>query len=445
MEKKKAPMSLTGLIVLIIFLAAVVGGLVYFFTNYDLQIMSKKESQEIVEMEKEEVEVSKIEELDKDSKLAKELYSTVLKYNNYDICNIDEESLENIKFSFYRDDKITYKDLSDVEKILSVLNSTKDEDYIEKVNIENLNLNLYQTEYKKYDIIRQETRIGDKYSNISNTLKRIFGNNAKVENKNYGLLAGIVEYYDDSYYLYSIDGGGLGETVFAYSEIERVEKFEDYIYIYDKYICEDTLEAAMDMNGKNKFYTTADKTKQIEVDETLFKRGEYDYSETRIGYMGIDKSLEKIFKYYEDELNTYKHTFKKAEDGSYYWVSSEIYEVAEDKEEINLKLGKFSPKVAQNFDPSEGEGIASIELKESKEFQINGSYGGVTYTGTFELVDNKLICSATQKTIEEGGYNEKNVNDVFEFVIISETEVIFEKCKNDSKIFELSKNVGYIN
>ena len=325
MEKKKAPMSLTGLIVLIIFLAAVVGGLVYFFINYDLQIMSKKEPQEIVEMEKEEVEVSKIEELDKDSKLVKELYDIILKYNNLDLTGGLNYDL-NSKFSFYRDNKIVYSDLRDAEKVVCILNAIKDEDYTKNVNIENLDLEQYQDIYKDYNVNMPKTTTADKYSNITSTVKRIFGENAKIENESYGLLSGIAEYYDDSYYLYMIEGGGLGETVFAYSEIERVEKFEDYIYIYDKYICEDTLEAAMDMNGKNKFYTTADKTKQIEVDETLFKRGEYDYSETRIGYMGIDKSLEKFFKYYEDELNTYKHTFKKVEDGTYYWVSSEIYE-----------------------------------------------------------------------------------------------------------------------
>ena len=163
MEEKKVKISLTGLIFLILLIAVIVGGFIFFFKNYDLDIKSKKELEQVIQTDnKEEKEEAKIEELDKNSELVKELYSIVLKYNNYDICNIDEESLENIKFSFYRDGKITYKDLSDVEKVLSVLNSTKDEDYIEKVNIENLNLNLYQTEYKKYDVNSEETKTGDK-------------------------------------------------------------------------------------------------------------------------------------------------------------------------------------------------------------------------------------------------------------------------------------------
>lgn len=263
---------------------------------------------------------SKETELDKDSELVKELYSIVLKYNNYDISEVES-------FSFYKDEKVTYDDLKDVEKLICVLNATNEEDYSKDVNIEDLELKQYQSIYKDYNVNFSKTKTADKYSNITDTLKRIFGGNAKIKKENYGLLSGVAEYYDDSYYLYMIEGGGLGETVYAYSEIKKAEKNGDYIYIYDKYICEDTTEAAMDMNGKNKFYTTSDKTKQIDVDESLFKRGEYDYnSETKLGYIGIDKSLEKILKHYEEKLNTYKHTFQKAEDGTYYWVSSEIYE-----------------------------------------------------------------------------------------------------------------------
>lgn len=108
---------------------------------------------------------------------------------------------------------------------------------------------------------------------------------------------------------------------------------------------------------------------------------------------------------------------------------------------INLKLGKFYTN--KTFDPSEGEGIVNINLKENKQFEIKGSYGGIVYIGIYEVVDSKLICSAQKKIIEEGGTSEKNVNDVFEFAIINENEINFEKCKNDSKIFELSKDISY--
>ena len=35
-------------------------------------------------------------------------------------------------------------------------------------------------------------------------------------------------------------------------------------------------------------------------------------------------NFDLIYKDFDSELNTYKHTFKKADNGNYYWYSSEI-------------------------------------------------------------------------------------------------------------------------
>ena len=35
-------------------------------------------------------------------------------------------------------------------------------------------------------------------------------------------------------------------------------------------------------------------------------------------------NFEAIFEDFNNEINTFKHTFKKAENGNYYWYSSEV-------------------------------------------------------------------------------------------------------------------------
>lgn len=123
-------------------------------------------------------------------------------------------------------------------------------------------------------------------------------------------------------------------------------------------------------------------------------------------------------------------------------MSDDVKSKKENKnEQIELKLGSFSTN--RIFDPSIGEGIVSIDLKENKEFEIKGSYGAKTYIGKYEIDNNKLICTASKKTLSEGGYSEKKVNDIFEFKIINEAEIKFEKCRDNPKEFELSKNIKY--
>ena len=316
-KKVKAGSVAVGICLFVIAILLVV----IVFVFYNSTIIKNNLQSEVNELKTSlEEKDKKVEELDKDSELVKELYNIILKYDNYNMGVLEGtslESLENIKFSFYRNGKIKYNDLTDIEKVICFLNSIKDEDYIEKVDIENINLNLYQNEYKVYNVNYEQTKTADKYSNVNENIKRIFGRNAKIQKENYGLLSGIVEYYDDSYYIYMIEGGGLGNTKYAYSEIQKVEQNEEEIYIYDKYIYLDFTNALVAYDDELvHVYTSADKTKEIGKEKDNFKFNQ----ETR------EYDLKDVFEKYEDKLNTYKHTFKKAEDGTYYWVSSEIYE-----------------------------------------------------------------------------------------------------------------------
>ena len=50
-----------------------------------------------------------------------------------------------------------------------------------------------------------------------------------------------------------------------------------------------------------------------------------DLSTEAEGIWSSDSVIEQLYQEYENQLNTFKHTFKKVKDGSYYWLSSEIY------------------------------------------------------------------------------------------------------------------------
>ena len=320
MEKKKAPISLTGLIVLIIFLAAVVGGLVYFFTNYDLQIMSKDKENEVSQVEnKEEIEESKIEELDKDSELVKELYNIVLKYDD----SFGSYAWQNEETaSFYKDKKITLSSLSNIERMLVIRKNNENMSEISNENDKNKILKdvNFETDLNTGNIYV--------YPNINKITNKIFNKDVEELNliKCRGCALDII-YKDDFIYEIEFEGGGMGNAECAYSEIQKVEKIDDRIEIYDKYIYLDFLKAWLPEDDELvHIYTSADKTKEIGKEEDKFvfwdDVNKKEYADKEI--------FGSVYQKYKDKLNTYKHTFQKSEDGTYYWVSSEIYKKIED-------------------------------------------------------------------------------------------------------------------
>ena len=96
------------------------------------------------------------------------------------------------------------------------------------------------------------------------------------------------------------------EWIYANEVIEKVEKDQESIYIYDKFIYVDyTNFDTTSGDSKIHIYTSADKTEELGTETSL-------------------TTTKELFEKYENKLKTYKHTFKKAENGSYYWLSSEI-------------------------------------------------------------------------------------------------------------------------
>ena len=413
MEKKKSPMSLIGLIVLIIFLAAVVGGLVYFFINYDLQIMSKDKENEVSQVEnKEEIEESKIEELDKDSELVKELYNIVLKYDDsfgsYAWQNGDTAS-------FYKDKKITLSSLSNIERMLVIRKNNENMSEISNENDKNKILKdvNFETDLNTGNIYV--------YPNINKITNKIFNKDVEELNliKCRGCALDII-YKDDFIYDIEFEGGGMGNAEYAYSEIQKVEQNKEQIYIYDKYIYLDFLKAWLPEDDELvHIYTSADKTKEIGKEEDKFvfwdDVNKKEYSDKEI--------FGSVYQKYKDKLNTYKHTFQKSENGTYYWVSSEIYEVAEDKESITLKLGEYTVEEVKYDEAGVSNFDCGITLKENNEFKIYMGWGS-WYSGKYEIKENNLICKANLNEWDGGaGAGNRATNVTFTYKILDDNKI----------------------
>lgn len=144
-------------------------------------------------------------------------------------------------------------------------------------------------------------------SYIQNEAIKLFGQ--EIPNQTFSVGAGSgCKYEDDGRYYYT-SGGGSGSGSNSYRKILKAYKQGDYIYIEDKYMYYVGIGGIVGMPDAGCYlYDTSDKANLIAKADTLEELGE-----------------NLIEKYY-DQMKTYKHTFAKAEDGSYYWVSTEPIE-----------------------------------------------------------------------------------------------------------------------
>ena len=262
-------------------------------TNLEKNINNSSNNIENVENEI-ELEVLNIED-----ELVEKLYGYVLKSDNFDHCFAWQNNLE--PASFYRKTKVTYEDLSDIEKTIVVLENYTDSEIkiVDKAKLKGVIENI--------DSVYNDVRVFEKLSEKSN---EIFNQTITKWNE-YDGLAGALEYKDDNYYLIGYDGGGKGTSIIGYSKLQKAEKDEENIYIYDKFMYVDSTNMDLNENdSKIHIYTTSDKAKDVGQEKDIV--------------WGNDQNLEKYYEKYENELNTFKHTFKKAENGNYYWLSTEI-------------------------------------------------------------------------------------------------------------------------
>lgn len=236
---------------------------------------------------------NKIEELDVNDTVVSNLYGYILKCDDFDYSFAWQNSLE--PASFYKDTKTTYESLSEMEKVLAVLRSYR----ISEVK------QVYKSQLKNILNIDYMHDYVSIYENIDQKTKAIF-NQTNSNWKNYTGCSGQLDYKNNCYYLSEFDGGGKGTSISAYAELQKAEKDKEFIYIYDKYIYVDSTNYDIgEGDSKIHIYTSADETDDIGI--------ESEYS----------IKINELYKKYENKLKTYKHSFKKAEDGSYYWYSTE--------------------------------------------------------------------------------------------------------------------------
>ena len=231
--------------------------------------------------------------------LVQKLYEYILKSDDFAYAFAWQNGME--PASFYKKSKVTYSSLSDIEKTLIVLKNYNNSE-VKSVNKSSLK-NVIDTTYI-HDTVKVYETINDKASTIFNQSNSNWNN--------YTGCSGALEYKNNNYYLTEFDGGGKGTSEVGYAKIQKAEKDENYIYIYDKYIYIDSTN--MDIGEDDKkvhIYTTSDKMNDLGAETE--------------GIWSSDSAIEQLYQKYENQLKTFKHTFKKIEDGSYYWLSSEIY------------------------------------------------------------------------------------------------------------------------
>ena len=306
-EKKPIKISLTGLFLLISLIIIVIMGMVIYnlyqnkkVTDESLNLLNEK----IANLENglnstntEDVVVeNKVETLNKDDELVKSLYNYVLKSDHSKHVYAWQSGLE--PASFYRDNKTVYASLTDMEKTLAIIANYK-ENELEIVSRTTLK------GFKDPDIVNPN--VGEDevtvYKNVKEKAQEIFNQESYV-GKDFNGCAGNLYFKDNNYYEVSYYGGGKGTGISTYSEIQKVEKDDEHIYIYDKFVYVDSDPMLVGTgDGMINVFTTADCTKKIGAEEDV----------------NTD-----FYSKYEDELETFKHTFEKREDGTYFWVSTEI-------------------------------------------------------------------------------------------------------------------------
>ena len=241
---------------------------------------------------KNEINNPKIETLDIKSDLIKNLYNYISKFSYYD------------ELIAYQSKKVTEKDLANSLKLLTIFNNL-DKNDATRIEYQ------YENEYipKREHIIYSKKIIEDKASEI-------FGSNVSITHENASPYDGhSIIYKNNEYDSFDYEGGGGVPWESSTSKLIKAEQIGDEIYIYDKYV--HLLEVENIVNGINHagsydIYSSSDKTVKLSSKVDFDKNNLYG-----------DDQIGNIEKFLKQELTTYKHTFKKASDGSYYWYSTE--------------------------------------------------------------------------------------------------------------------------
>ena len=243
---------------------------------------------------------------------------------NIDINSILIKELCARNTNYHVSRKITYDTLTDNQKVLPILNATKqnifNEDY--KKTCQRLLTSGNDTLKKEYDTCidmhnldasGDETNPVLKYINttdLKNNSVKLFGTDKNLPTSHH-TSSYILQYIpQEDIYLIERDTSTMqAEPELVSTTILKATKADDTLEIYDQYI----YGTWKDQNTFT-FYTDEEKTNSI---------GDYQLTDNEIATNNINSSILKHSK-------NYKHTYKLDKTtNNYYWVSSEPIEKAE--------------------------------------------------------------------------------------------------------------------
>ncbi len=140
-----------------------------------------------------------------------------------------------------------------------------------------------------------------------------------------GIFPKLAEYDKSSDVYYINTGFGGGSDTYAETAITKVEEYSDKYIVTEKLILtvnDSGFFTLYPFYGRNiRFDNIIERIPHSDIDNLTNTKNVYSYND--ITNSTNDLATKLISKYY-DYCTEYKHTFMKNEDGSYYWVKSEI-------------------------------------------------------------------------------------------------------------------------
>lgn len=228
-----------------------------------------------------------------ESSEVKQLYNYIMKVNT------NQEKL------VYRNTKVTEKDLNNQLKLITIFKNVSKNDVSETKSV--TDEYGYTTEHTYY-----------KKEKIENIAKKIFGNNVSITHESCeAYLTQAIDFKNGEYDCYEYQGGGDTPWEMSTSEIISAEQKGNELYIYDKYV-----HIYGNASSSNyDIYDSSDKSLKIAENVSLNKIvNNASSSSGTYSSKAIINNLETITN---NKIKTFKHTFKKNSDGTYYWYSSE--------------------------------------------------------------------------------------------------------------------------
>jgi len=149
-----------------------------------------------------------------------------------------------------------------------------------------------------------------KYEDLNKSYNNIVGKDLPKENI-------LSYYYDKDKDIFRIMGGvgSSGFEDFIISKIEKAEKENDYIYIYEKVIIVRAFDDDTTYLAKPSEYGPIFNDYNAEINQYLYE--DYKEDDENNEYTFEDRVIEK----YIDKFETYKWTFKTNSNGEYVFVS----------------------------------------------------------------------------------------------------------------------------